>query len=1018
MKKIFTYIIGMVALFATACTDYQEVVDAEPILLTCADEFSVSGQGEDEFTLSFSSRARVSITANCDWIKTPTGTFTEGNFTIKTTTNPTVEERKGVLTLTASDPAYGVSYSKTITVTQSEGYPTIEAYIEYPSSWQQTFPADGYKTKLYVKANATFSIITGATWIKFANGKTSYEGKGEVGKYIGIDVIIAANPNTSSRNGNITISSEVGGNSYSCYVPVKQDAWKQTFSVYPKTKDVTYEYQSLNIYVSSNVSWKATCKYEYSYATDWIELDVNEFTVTDKYSSESCDITLYIKENEDYSDRKAEIVFESKDGTEKYATFTITQAARAQLYFATNKIVVNNSAAQHSVQIRSDVNWTATSSDASWLEIVNPSGVGSSLEQNLYFKVSENTSGDARTAKINLWAATLGAVLTITQDGTNTLYYSAPYKITSLTGEHFNTYFAEHTFDEAKGEGRVSFNIPLTTLLGQGENSYSVWHNATSITLPPTVTTIGDSAFRNCSSLSSINLPDGLTTIGEDAFYGCGNLGIDGIPSTVTEIGSSAFEGCEKLRKVVIPTGVSTIKDATFSGCWSLESVELPWHTMKIENHAFSGCKELVTIVNPEQIQQIGEYAFANCTSLKSIDISHAGIIGYGAFSGCSALTEATIATGVKVIDSYTFQNCTSLASITLPSSLTRVEEHAFEGCTSLKKVYISDIVAWCEMDFRGSYTPNTNPLSVANAALYLNGEEVTSINATDMGIEKFGYYCFSGCGSLQSVSVNKKEIQSNAFEGCPNLYSLSDAYIIGANAFRNCKALRSISGLSRAQIRESAFEGCSELNSIYHNVDSYTESIGKRAFFGCKKLATISLSKDKFANYIGESAFEGCISIEKIYVGTGSNASVVVDSRAFYGCTALQNVTFKYGANKITINERAFQGCTSLETLTIPNSISSGGLHIGERAFYGCGKLTEVDLGAYIKSIGTYAFYRSTGSLKVTCGASNPPTGASQMFFTPTATMTLKISVPSNCVTTYKATPYWKEYANYIVGY
>lgn len=1004
-------------MLATACTDYQEVVDAEPILLTCADEFSVSGQGEDEFTISFSSRARVSITANCDWIKTPTGTFTEGNFTIKTTTNPTVEERKGVLTLTASDPAYGVSYSKTITVTQSEGYPTIEAYIEYPL-WQKTFPANGYETKLYVKANATFSVITGATWIKFANGKTSYEGKGELGKYIEIDVIIAANPNTSSRNGNITISSEVGGNGYSCYVPVEQDAWKQTFSVYPKTKDVTYEYQSLKIYVSSNVSWKATCKYVYSYATDWIELDVDEFTATDKYSSESCNITLYIKENEDYSDRKAEIVFESKDGTEKYATFTITQAARAQLYFATKNIVVHNSAAQHSVQIRSDVNWTATSSDASWLEIVNPSGVGSSLEQNLYFKVSENTSGDARTAKINLWAATLGAVLTITQDGANTLYYSAPYKITSLTDEHFNTDFAKHTFDEAKGEGRVVFNIPLTTLLGQGENSYSVWQNATSITLPPTVTTIGDSAFRNCSSLSSINLPEGLTTIGEDAFYGCGNLDIDGIPSTVTEIGSSAFEGCEKLRKVVIPTGVSTIKDATFSGCWSLESVELPWHTMKIENHAFSGCKELVTIVNPEQIQQIGEYAFANCTSLKSIDISHAGTIGYAAFLGCSALTEATIATGVKVIDSYTFQNCTSLASITLPSSLTRVDEHAFEGCTSLKKVNISDIVAWCEVDFRGTYTPNTNPLSVANAALYLNGEEVTSINATDMGIEKFGYYCFSGCGSLQSVFVDRKEIQSNAFEGCPNLHSLSEAHVIGAYAFRNCKALRSISGLSGAQIRESAFEGCSELNSISHKVDSYTESIGKRAFYGCKKLATISLSDDKFANYIGESAFEGCISIKEIYVGTGSKASVVVDSKAFYGCTALQSVTFKYGANKITINERAFQGCTSLETLTIPSGLSSGGLHIGERAFYGCGKLTEVDLGAYIESIGTYAFYRSTGSLKVTCRVSDPPTGASQMFFTPTATMTLEIRVPSNSVNTYKAKLYWRDYANYIVGY
>jgi hypothetical protein len=285
------------------------------------------------------------------------------------------------------------------------------------------------------------------------------------------------------------------------------------------------------------------------------------------------------------------------------------------------------------------------------------------------------------------------------------------------------------------------------------------------------------------------------------------------------------------------------------------------------------------------------------------------------------------------------------------------------------------------------------------------------------MGIEKFGYYCFSGCGSIQSVSVNKKDIQSNAFEGCPSLYSLSDAYIIGANAFRNCNTLSGIH-LSSASIGESAFEGCTNLTSITHAPFAVTSSVGKRAFYGCKKLATISQTDGKFADYIGESAFEGCISIEKIYVGTRSNAAVVVDSRAFYGCTALQSVTYNYYANKITINERAFQGCTSLETLTIPSVLSSGGLHIGERAFYGCSKLTEVDLGADIESIGTYAFYRTIGSLKVTCGASDPPRVEGQMFFTPTATMTLEIRVPSNSVTTYKERPHWKEYANYIVGY
>lgn len=140
------------------------------------------------------------------------------------------------------------------------------------------------------------------------------------------------------------------------------------------------------------------------------------------------------------------------------------------------------------------------------------------------------------------------------------------------------------------------------------------------------------------------------------------------------------------------------------------------------------------------------------------------------------------------------------------------------------------------------------------------------------------------------------------------------------------------------------------------------------------------------------------------------------VGKKAFKGCTALKSVKFNDYGYQITIKDSAFEGCHKLSTLTIPSSISSG-LYINSRAFYGCVALAEVDLGYSIRSIGENAFYRIAGALNITCGASTPPTGATQMFPI-LQTVDLTIKVPSSRVDTYKTTQYWSDYADYIVGY
>ena len=192
MKKIFTFIIGMVAMVATACSEYQEVVDYEPLVLTSPESVDIDGVDNNSFKVSYNALSRVEMSTDCDWIVVPSSFDGDarGTFTITTIANPTVTERTGKLTLTATDPRFagGVSYSKSVTVTQGGGRPTISAYIKSSGNTQSyTAPDEGETVSLYVKVNADFKVSNNAenlswgeeVWIKF-NGKDSYSGKAEL----------------------------------------------------------------------------------------------------------------------------------------------------------------------------------------------------------------------------------------------------------------------------------------------------------------------------------------------------------------------------------------------------------------------------------------------------------------------------------------------------------------------------------------------------------------------------------------------------------------------------------------------------------------------------------------------------------------------------------------------------------------------------------------------------------------------------------------------------------------------
>ena len=249
-----------------------------------------------------------------------------------------------------------------------------------------------------------------------------------------------------------------------------------------------------------------------------------------------------------------------------------------------------------------------------------------------------------------------------------------------------------------------------------GNSCFEGCSGLTSVTIPSSVTSLGDSCFNGCSGLTSITLPFSIISLGNSCFNGCSGLTTITLPSSVVSLGEACFSGCSGLTSLVLPSSVTSLGDYCFYSCSGLTSVTIPSSVTSLGEGCFSGCSGLTSLVLPSSVTSLGDYCFEGCSDLTSITIpSSVTSLSVLCFWDCSDLTSLVIPTSVTSLNIGCFKGCSSLTSITIPSSVTAFEQNCFEGCSGLTSITIPS--------------------------------SVTSL----------GDYCFSGCRALETVYFKGK---------------------------------------------------------------------------------------------------------------------------------------------------------------------------------------------------------------------------------------------------------------------
>lgn len=474
------------------------------------------------------------------------------------------------------------------------------------------------------------------------------------------------------------------------------------------------------------------------------------------------------------------------------------------------------------------------------------------------------------------------------------------------------------------GKLPVGDNTSLTTI---GEHAFDGSDIAT-LTVPSSVTYIGNYAFYDCADLTGITFADsGALTIGNYAFAVSsaqkGNkLGTVNFTASVSAVGDYVFNGRTGITSVTFADGcvLTGAGKGVFAGT-NITSFEVPEKLVYIDNTFFEGMKLLEEITADENNR-----AFA-ARDGALYDKLYTSLVAYP----YGKKGEYVVPSSVTSIAAYTFNGYVNLTAITLPSKLTEIPAGLFMNCTALTSVTIPDTVTSVGTDaFKGcnKLSSITIPASVRSIADGAFGDCTALANVTFA----------APTGTQTAVGL---VIEANAFKGCNNsgftaIELPARLSYLGTSAFGNCTNLASVTF-------KAAVAGESNLPQL---------TVGTKAFGGCNKLAEIVFEENNTLAVLSDSAFESLSGLKSVVLSSGLER---VGESAFESCSSLERVEFK-GNNVTAIGERAFWQCSKLNYINLPTSITS----IEKNTFYGCSSLKSIVIPYGVTSIGDSAFWAS----------------------------------------------------------
>ena len=478
------------------------------------------------------------------------------------------------------------------------------------------------------------------------------------------------------------------------------------------------------------------------------------------------------------------------------------------------------------------------------------------------------------------------------------------------------------------------------------------------------------------------------------------------IPNSITNIGDNAFYNCTSLKSITIPNSVRSIGSRSFAVCNSLETVDIRGNISRISEYTFAKCKMLKSVKLPNSITEIEANAFASCTSIESFTIPDSvQIIGERAFYECSALQNIAIPFSVFAIDESAFLKCNKLTNAKIPARLCKfiAKRKIFED--TCNKQYVDNI-----FEYKGSklvllpnaanngFTisefiniPNDGVVTIPPTAY---GKPITSMDDNvfkshsnnlvkvnfekDCNISYIGNKVFRDCHKLKEVNISTHytTFSKGAFANCSSLKTANvhaDLKEKMENMFpTTCTVNYTSDGFIQRLFGKKYATQASEIerkvtkNSCEFKIAETPDGITITGLTKMSKNGIVKIPSEidgKPIVKLDESAFESS-DIKQISFDKGCQISSI-SAAAFIHCTSLESIILPDSI--VSIDKFAFLECQNLKSIIIPDSVTS----IGESAFAGCSNLTTIKLSNNLVSIGKTAFANCNSLTSITIPAS-----------------------------------------------